>query len=61
MRIIKYIVLFVKYFFMFFGAWSIFYLLNYIPCEYSYKVITSSSFYAFIMALVALIISVFKK
>ena len=60
MKFLKYFLLWIKHFFMYFGAWSMFYMINNIKSEYSLKGLISSSFFALVLSFIVIISDILK-
>lgn len=60
MKFLKYFISWIRYFFMFFGAWTMFYMINNIKLEQSLKNLISSSFFALILSIIVIISDIFK-
>lgn len=60
MKFLKYFLLWTKHFFMYFGAWSMFYMINNINSEYSLKGLISSSFFALVLSFIVIISDILK-
>lgn len=60
MKFLKYFLLWIKHFFMYFGAWSMFYMINNINSEYSLKGLISSSFFALVLSFIVIISDILK-
>lgn len=60
MNFLKYFISWIRYFFMFFGVWAMFYMINNIKLEHSLKDLISSSLFALILSVVVIISDIFK-
>lgn len=61
MDFLKYFILWLRYFFMFFGAWAMFHMINNVPLEQSLSTLKSSSFFGLILSIISIISDIFKN
>ena len=61
MEFFKYFLSWLRNFFIFFGAWAMFYMISNVPLEQSFKILISASVFGLILSIVVVTSDILEK